>query len=105
MDDMIKSITDAEERATAIKNEAAARASAMGDEARAKALETETSAALERAKYREENIKAAREKAETVYKISVAKSRADAKKAVEKTDMEIDLIAGEIAGRIRSGNC
>ncbi len=105
MDDMIKSITDAEEKAAEMKNEAAAKAAALGDEARAKALETEASAALERAKYREENMNAARYEAEERYKISLAKSKADAKEAVAKTEKDLDLIAGEIAGRIRSGNC
>ncbi len=105
MDDMIKSITDAEEKAAEMKSEAGAKAAALGDEARAKALETEAAAALERAKYRESMMADARAKAEEQYKLSIAKSKADAKKAVRKTDNDLDIIAGEIAGRIRSGNC
>lgn len=105
MDDIIKAINEAEERAAQIKSEAVERAARIIDEARERSAEIGREAAESRAAYREERIRAAELKAEEDYNDSVSASRREAEEYARSVGKNTEVVAGKIAGRVSGGNC
>lgn len=105
MDEIIKSVTDAEQRAAQMKSDAVVRAGQIIEEARAQAAAIEAKSASERAAFRESSLKAAEEQAEKDYAAAVAKSRAEAQRYADHIIGNTDAVVGKIVGRINGGNC
>jgi vacuolar-type H+-ATPase subunit H len=104
MNEMINAITDAEARATEIKNAAVLRAGDIIEQARAKAAEMEKNSATERAKFKQDSLNSAAERAQREYDSSIEKSKRDAKAYAESVSSSTDIIVGKIVGRISGGN-
>ena len=105
MENMIQAITEAEEKAAAIKAEALARAEAILSEAERKAAETEKSARDVCKAFRATQTKLAAQKADEQYSADVAKVTAEAKANSEKIMQNVDSTVTKIVGRIISGDC
>ena len=105
MENMIQAITEAEEKAAAIKAEALARAEAILSEAERKAAETEKSARDVCKAFRATQMKLAAQKADEQYSADVAKVTAEAKANSEKIMQNVDSTVTKIVGRIISGDC
>lgn len=105
MDEMINAITEAEAKATEIKNAALLRAGEIVEKARATAVELEKNSAVERAKYKDDSLKAAALQAQKEYEQSIEKSKVSAAAYAKTVAPSTDLIVGKIVGRISGGNC
>ncbi len=104
MEDIIKSITEAEETAAQIKNRAAERSAAILQEAQTKAQEMEENARHERANYVRESTEKAEKAAKAAYDAKIEKSKAEAEEFVEKHKSRAEMLAGAACGRILGGN-
>ena len=105
MENMIQAITEAEEKAAAIKAEATARAEAIVADAEKRASEREKSAREVCKAFRATQMKLALQKADEQYAADVAKVTADAKASSEKIMQNVDSTVAKIVGRIVSGDC
>ena len=105
MENMIQAITEAEEKAAAIKAEATARADAIVADAEKRASEREKSAREVCKAFRATQMKLALQKADEQYAADVAKVTADAKASSEKIMQNVDSTVAKIVGRIVSGDC
>jgi hypothetical protein len=105
MENMIQAITEAEEKAAAIKAEATARAEAIVAEAERKATEREKSAKDVCKAFRTTQMKLALQKADEQYASDVARVTAEAKANSEKIMQNVDSTVVKIVGRIVSGDC
>ena len=101
--ELVQSITAAEEKAAQIKEEAMRLAQEKIAKADAQAAETlKTSASLCKG-YRETQLKAAEADAQAAYDAAMGKQREEAQKYAEKLLANTDL-ASEIVGRVLSGS-
>ncbi len=105
MENMIQAITEAEEKAAAIKAEAMQRAEAIIAEAERKAADTEKSARDVCKAFRATQTKLAVQKADEQYAADVAKVSAEAKANSEKIMKNVNSTVAKIVGRIVSGDC
>lgn len=105
MDEIIKSVNEAEAQAAKIKSDAVVRAGKIIEQARAQASEIERAAAAERTAYRENAIKVAEEQAEKDYNAAIKKSGADAEQYAENVLRYVEVTVGKIVGRVSGGNC
>lgn len=104
MDDIIKSITEAEEQAVKLKSDAVLRAGQIIEDARTQSAERERVAAEERAAYRDERLAAARLQAEKDYSAALAAHRKEAEEYAARISGNTDIIIGKIVGRVSGGN-
>ncbi|MCD8308578.1 MAG: hypothetical protein LUD19_01890 [Clostridia bacterium] len=104
MEDLIKSITETEEKAAAIKNDAVVKAGEIIEEARNRAAEIEATSAEQCAKYLSDALSAARIQADKDYNSYIQKSKADAKLYAADMKKHTDATVGKIVGRITDGN-
>lgn len=105
MDEIIKAITQAEERAAQIKSDAVEQAARIIDEARSKSAEIGREAAQSRSAFRDDSLKAAEAKAEEDYKKAISDSRKAAEEYALRVGKHTDVAVGKIVGRVTSGNC
>ena len=105
MENMIQAITEAEEKAAAIKADATARAEAIIAEAEKRAAKREKSARDVCKAYRATQTKLALQKADEQYAADVARVTAEAKANSEKIMQSVDSTVTKIVGRIISGDC
>ncbi|MCD8372107.1 MAG: hypothetical protein LUD27_02265 [Clostridia bacterium] len=104
MDELIKSITEAEEKAAALKNDAVIKAGQIIEDARNQAAKIEAESSEQCSRYIDERLKAARVQAEKDYNAYIAKSKADAKIYADDMKKHTDATVGKIVGRITDGN-
>ncbi|MGN0818703.1 MAG: hypothetical protein ACI4L9_07015 [Candidatus Coproplasma sp.] len=105
MEEIIKSITEAEARAAEIKAQALLRAAGIAEGAEARAAEIEKVTAEECKKLREDALKKAQEDAQEKYDSAIAEKRAEAKDYVAERLEHCDLQVKEIVRRVTGGNC
>jgi vacuolar-type H+-ATPase subunit H len=105
MDDMIKAIAEAENKAAEIKNQAVITAGEIIEKAREQAAELEAAGVLARTKMRDEKLNAANKKAQQDYENSIASCRKQSKDYAEKVAQNSDVLVGKIVGRVSGGNC
>ena len=102
MEDIIKVITDAEERAAEIKAQAQERAAEILENASRRAEEILRDSETKCKILREVSIRQAEEDAESAYDETLKKSAADAKKyadgVIKTAEGEINAIVGRVAG-------
>ncbi len=103
-DEIVKSITQAEETAAELKRTAMERATEIVDEAVKRAEQIENTAKEVCAAYRESQIKNAQAEAERAYGEMLAQNEEDAKEYCTKVLEGADSVIGGIVGRIISGN-
>ena len=104
-EEIIKSITQAEETAAEIKRVATEKAAAIIAEATERAANTESAAVEVCRAYKESQIKAAHAEAESAYTETVTKNTESAKSYCAKALAESDSVIGNIVGRIIRGDC
>ena len=104
MDDLIKSITEAEEKAAAMKNDAVIKAGQIIESARVQAAKIDEQSAEQCAIYLNESLSAARTKAESDYAAYIKKSTTDAKTYADNMRNRINSESYKIVGRITDGN-
>jgi len=105
MENMIQAITEAEEKAAAMKADATLRAETIVAEAERKAAETEKNARAVCKAYTTTQMKLALQNAEAQYTADVAKAAADAKAKSQTIMQNVDATVARIVGRIVSGDC
>lgn len=102
MEDIIKVITEAEERAAEIKAQAALRAAEILENASKRAEEILRESETKCKILREVSVRQAEEDAENAYNDALKKSAADAKKyadgVIKAAEGEINVIVGRVAG-------
>lgn len=104
MDELIKSITEAEEKATAMKNEAVIKAGQIIEAARAEAAKIDEQSAEQCARFINESLNDARVKADKDYAAYIEKSKTDAKIYADSMRNRVNSEAYKIVGRITDGN-
>ena len=104
-EEIIKSITQAEEKAAEIKRAATEKAATVIAEATESATNTENAAVEVCRAYKESQIKGAYAEAERAYTETVTKNTEAAKSYCAKALAEADTVIGEIVGRIIRGDC
>ncbi|MBQ8322390.1 MAG: hypothetical protein IJX91_00310 [Clostridia bacterium] len=104
-EEMLKSITEAEARASAIKNAAYEKAAALVAEAEKQAARTEQSSAEVCKAYAETQVKNARAEAERRFEISVKTEEKQAREYCAQALENAEDCIGKIVGRIVGGNC
>lgn len=104
-EEIVKSITEAEEKAAQIKRDALDRSAQIVAEATAKAACTESSATEVCKAYRETQIKNAHAEAERLYNETVENKQAEAKEYCTRVLEGADSVIGNIVGRIIGGDC
>lgn len=105
MENIMQAITEAEEKAAAIKAEAMQRAAEIVADAESKATETEKNAVAVCKAYKATQTKAAMENANAEYTAEIAKNSAEAKANAEKKMQDVDAAALRIVGRITRVDC
>ncbi len=104
MEDIIKSIAEAEDAASSIKAKAAERAEEIIARAAERAAEIAERAETDCKILREVEINRARENASVAYKKTVEESAAKAKKYADGVILKTEGIVNDIVGRITGGN-
>jgi len=105
MEEIIKSITEAEESASVIKTEAAERAADIIANASERAAEIAAKSETECKILREVKINDAEVEALAAYDRTVADSAAKAKKYADGVLKNAESVVNEIVGRVTGGNC
>ena len=105
MENMIQAITEAEEKAAAIKAAALEQAETIIAAAETRAAETEKNAREVCKAYRATQTKLATQKADEQYAAAIAATTAEAKASSEKIMQNVDSTVAKIVGRIVSGDC
>lgn len=105
MQDILKSIIDAEKRAAEIKAEAQQRAALIAQNAEERAAEIARLSEAECKAYREKAVKEAIEEAQKRYDGEITIRRAEAAKYAADRLKTTDNIVGEIVRRIVRGGC
>ena len=105
MENIIQAITEAEEKAAAIKLAASQRASEILSDAEKKAAETEKNARDVCKAYKATQTKQALENANAQYASAIAEKSAAAKAESEERMKNVDGVVAKIVGRIVSGDC
>ncbi len=103
-DEMIKAITDAEERALQIKNEAVEKAEALLSDAQTQVANLKASSDEVLKAYRDTQLADAKKRAEQNYADEIAKAKADAQSYVAQVLQNADVVITDIVGRIVRGN-
>ncbi len=104
MDEIIKSITEAEEKAAEIKLQAEEKAAEIITAAEKKAAESDKKSENDCRLLREMRIKEANEKADKQYAEAIAAERVKAKKFADGVIKYTDNYVAEIVGRLSGGN-
>ncbi|MCD7729732.1 MAG: hypothetical protein LUI60_07485 [Clostridia bacterium] len=104
MDELIKSITEAEEKAAAIKSDAVVKAGQIIEDARNQAAKIDAESAEQCTKYLNETLNSARVQAEKDYQSYIGTSTAKAKAYAADMKKHTDSTVGKIVGRITDGN-
>lgn len=104
MEDIIKSITEAEERAAEIKAKAAERSAEIIAEAAKRAAEITAKGETECKIMREVQINQAAADAQAAYDKTLAESSAKAKKYADGVLKNADGVVNDIVGRVLGGN-
>ncbi len=104
MDELVKSITEAEEKAAAMKNEAVIKAGRIIEAARMEAAKIDEQSAEQCAKFLNESLSEARANADRDYAAYIQKSKADAKTYVDSMRGRTNSAAYKIVWRITDGN-
>lgn len=104
-EEIIKSITQAEEKAAEIKRVATEKAATIIAEATEKAANTEGAAVDVCRAYKESQIKGAHAEAERADAETIAKNTDAAKSYCANAFAEADAVIGDIVGRIIRGDC
>ena len=102
MEEIIKSITEAEAQAEVLKAQALARAAELAEE---RAAEIEKKSAKECKEFRENALKTAQAQAQQAYDRAIEEKRGEAKTYVEQHLERCNLQVQEIVRRVLSGNC
>ena len=105
MEEIIKSITEAEAQAEALKAQALARAAEIAELAEERAAEIEKKSAKECKEFRENALKTAQAQAQQAYDRAIEEKRGEAKTYVEQHLERCNLQVQEIVRRVLSGNC
>ena len=105
MENIMQAITDAEEKAAAIKQAAQDRAAVIVEEAEKKASETKKNAIDVCKAYTTTQNGLAMREAQARYDALVAEKAAQAKTDSEKKMKDVDAVVARIVGRIISGDC
>lgn len=102
MEDIIKEITEAEQRASEIKAQAYAEAAEIAARAEVRSREILKASEAELKIFREEQIKTAEESAQKVYLLSVSENAAEAREYADgiigNTERQVNQIIGRICG-------
>ena len=104
-ENIVKSITQAEEQASQIKHEALERASAIVAQATESASATEREAAEQCRAYKETELKRAQADGEKSYSETVQKNEDSAKAYCAKVLENASTVIGGVVGRIIRGDC
>lgn len=103
MEDIIKSISEAEEKAAEIKNDALNKAHEIAAKAEEKAEEIKKENAAQLKLYRENAIAAAEAAAQKAYADSIEKQRAQAEKYADSLIKDADFYVNDVVRRISGG--
>ncbi|MGN0808138.1 MAG: hypothetical protein ACI4MN_06820 [Candidatus Coproplasma sp.] len=104
MEEIIKSIIEAEEHAEEIKAQALSHAAEIAENAQVRAAEIEKESAEECKKFRENALKKAQAEAQAKYDAEIAEAHNDAKKFVAEHLERCELQIKEIVRRVSDGN-
>lgn len=104
MNEIIKSITEAEEKAAEIKEKALKRAAEIAAHAEERAGEIDRLSAAECKELREKTLKEAAEKAQADYDNEISAKRAEAAKYAEKCLKRADRQVHDVVRRVTVGN-
>lgn len=104
-EEMIRSITEAEEKATEIKRAACDKAAQILDDAERQSARMEKSSQEVCRAYRESQMKNAREEAETRYQQTLIAKEKEARAYCADVLKKADVCVSEIVGRIVRGDC
>lgn len=104
MEEIIKSITEAEQKAAEIKSEAALRAQKIIADAEKQAEEKRKYSQTELKAYRENGIKAATEAAQKAYDEQIERQSLNAKKYAAGLLKDTDFYVNDIVRRISGGS-
>lgn len=104
MEEIIKSITEAEARAAEIKAHAIAKAAEIAEQAEARAAEMDRLAEAECKEMRERLIEAARIEAQARYEREIVAKRDEAQKYAQKCLGDTDRHVNDIVRRITGGS-
>lgn len=104
MEEIIKSITEAEARAVEIKAQAAAQAAEIAQRAEMQAAEIGRKADEENKAFREDALRGAQIRAQEDYDAAIQKQRGEAKKYVAQHLQGCDAQVAEIVRRVCGGN-
>ena len=105
MEEIIKSITEAEAQAEVLKAQALARAAEIAELAEERAAEIEKKSAKECKEFRENALKTEQAQAQQAYDRAIEEKRGEAKTYVEQHLERCNLQVQEIVRRVLSGNC
>lgn len=104
MEEIIKSIIEAEAQAEEIKAQALSHAAEIAENAEVRAAEIEKASAEECKKFRENALKNAQVEAQANYDAAIARAQAKAKEFVAERLEHCELQINEIVRRISDGN-
>lgn len=104
MEEIIKSIIEAEAQAAEIKEQALSRAAEIAENAEVRAAEIEKVSAEESKKYRENALKKAQADAQARYDAAIGEAQVKAKQFVEERLEHCERQIKEIVRRVSDGN-
>ncbi len=105
MEDILKSVNEAEEKAAEIKLGAEEKAAQILADAEKKAAELLKTSEEKLKIYREEQLKSAEDTAKRDYEKVVAENAEKAKKYADSLIEKTEIQVGKVVGRVSRGNC
>lgn len=105
MDEIIKNVKEAEEKAAEIKAVALKKAAVISENAESRAAEISAANEAECKALKENAVKKAEAEADRLYNLALEKKRNEAKEYADKLAAKTDGAANEVVRRVLSGSC